>query len=136
MNADSEHPTPLEAGFDRIVTPFQVFAHDQSTAGYLLVVCTVTALIVANSPLAHGYEALIETQLGFVVGDRTFEMSVHHWVNSGMMSLFFFRSGLGNQTRNFSWRIRKSRSVTPCCDCRHRRDGCACIDFLWHQSRN
>ncbi|MGD8801978.1 MAG: Na+/H+ antiporter NhaA, partial [Gammaproteobacteria bacterium] len=84
----------LEQGAERVVTPFQEFIRDQTTGSILLLACTVAALIIANSPLAHDYEALIETQAGFVLGEWSLKMSLRHWVNDGLMSLFFFVLGL------------------------------------------
>ncbi len=86
--------SPLEAGFHQVVTPFQEFIHDQKTASVLLLLSTLAALIIANSPLAHAYHSLIETRIGFVFGNSDYSMSLHHWVNDGLMALFFFTLGL------------------------------------------
>lgn len=86
--------SPLEAGFQQVVTPFQEFIHDQKTASVLLLLSTLAALIIANSPLAHAYHSLIDTPMGFVLGDHNYSMSLHHWVNDGLMALFFFTLGL------------------------------------------
>lgn len=87
-------PTPIEAEFERIVSPFQALVRDQSTAGILLLLCTAIALFVTNSSLGDTYASLIETCAGFVFGEWSFEMTTLHWVNSGLMSLFFFLLGL------------------------------------------
>ncbi len=84
----------LEQGAEGVVTPFQEFIRDQTTGSILLLLCTAAALIIANSPLAHDYEALIEAQAGFILGDWSLQMSLRHWVNDGLMSLFFFVLGL------------------------------------------
>lgn len=96
MNKDSgsQYPSALEAGVERVVTPFQEFIRDQTTTSVLLLLCTFIALILANSPWAHNYEALIKMPVGFVVGDWSMVMSVHEWVNDGLMALFFFVLGL------------------------------------------
>ncbi len=79
---------------ERVVTPFQEFIKDQTSASVLLLLCTIAALIVANSPIAHHYEALLHSQAGFVFGDWSLKMSLRHWINEGLMSLFFFILGL------------------------------------------
>ena len=84
----------LEKGFANAVSPFQDFIHEQKTASTLLLSSTLIALIIANSPLADVYQALIETHFGFVLGDKDYSMSLHHWVNDGLMALFFFIPGL------------------------------------------
>jgi hypothetical protein len=46
--------TPLERKLEKIISPFQRFTHDQATGSILLIVCTLTALLVANSTLDAG----------------------------------------------------------------------------------
>ena len=86
--------TSLERKVERIILPFQRFTHDQATGSILLIICTLTALLVANSTLAHEYEALILTRTGLVFGDWSLTMNLRHWINEGLMSLFFFVLGL------------------------------------------
>jgi NhaA family Na+:H+ antiporter len=85
---------PLEPGFARIVSPFQEFVRSQLAGGVLLIGCTIAALVLANSGLAHFYESLLHTSIGFHVGDFAMEMSVRHWINDLLMAMFFFVLGL------------------------------------------
>jgi len=87
-------PSSLELGLERVLSPFQKFISDQKTGSILLVICTLGALLIANSPLAREYEALVETPAGLVFGEWSFRMSVRHWINDGLLSLFFFVLGL------------------------------------------
>ncbi len=91
---EAEATSVLEKGFAQVITPFQRFIRDQKTGSALLLLCTVVALLVANSPLASAYESLINTRIGFVFGGESYAMSLHHWVNDGLMALFFFVLGL------------------------------------------
>ena len=84
----------LEKGFANAVSPFQNFIHEQKSTSMLWLLSTLIALITANSPLADACLALIETRFGFVLGDRDYSMSLYHWVNDGLMALFFFTPGL------------------------------------------
>ena len=86
--------TPLEKKLEDIIPPFQRFTHDQTTGSILLIICTLTALLIANSTLARGYESLLLTETGLVFGEWSLTMSLRHWVNEGLMSLFFFVLGL------------------------------------------
>lgn len=52
------------------------------------------ALALANSPLAHHYLHALHVPLGLNLGDWRIEKSLHHWVNDGLMALFFFVVGL------------------------------------------
>jgi len=88
------YPNPLEARLERIITPFQEFTRDQTTGSILLILCTLVALGLANSPFADSYENLVDMHVGFVLGEWSLTMSLRHWINDGMMSLFFFVLGL------------------------------------------
>ena len=70
------------------------FVKDESFSGILLFVATVAALIVANSSLAESYFALWHTPLGVTVGSHTISMDLMHWINDGLMALFFLMVGL------------------------------------------
>lgn len=85
---------PWERALDRVLTPFEEFIHRQTTSGLLLMVTTVIALFLANGPLADAYHALVELPLGVRIGDWGLEKSLHHWVNDGLMALFFFVVGM------------------------------------------
>lgn len=60
----------------------------------LLLVATIVALIWANSPWSSSYVDLWSTELKLGVGDLAIEHDLGHWVNDGLMVLFFFVVGL------------------------------------------
>ena len=92
--AQREYLAPWERAFERILTPFEEFLHRQTTMGVLLMLCAIAALVIGNSPLAPGYAHLLHTKIAIVAGDWRIEHSVHHWINDGLMTLFFFVVGL------------------------------------------
>ncbi len=83
-----------EKSFDRVLTPFEEFIHRQTTSGLLLMCMAVLALVLANGPLASTYEDVLHMLVSFNFGNWTLEMSLHHWINDGLMALFFFVVGL------------------------------------------
>ena len=85
---------PWEKSFDKILTPFEEFIHQQTTSGLLLMGMAVIALILANSPLASGYTHFMHTMISLGAGSWKLEMSLHHLINDGLMALFFFVVGL------------------------------------------
>jgi NhaA family Na+:H+ antiporter len=85
---------PWEKSFDKILTPFEEFIHRQTTSGLLLMGTAVLALVLANGPLSSAYERLVQTPIGLAIGGWTLEMTLHHWINDGLMALFFFVVGL------------------------------------------
>lgn len=93
-NDNNIYPGAMEAHFERVINPFQDFIRYQTTGSILLIFCTIIALIIANSAFAHDYEQLIDMKMGFVFGDWSFKMSLRHWINDGLMALFFFVLGL------------------------------------------
>jgi NhaA family Na+:H+ antiporter len=78
----------------RILQPMQEFIDHEQSSGIILLAMTILALLIANSPLATGYFALLDTKVGFVAGPFELKESVLHWVNDGLMVLFFFLVGL------------------------------------------
>lgn len=83
-------PSPIK----RIVQPLQDFLKWETAGGFVLMGTTVLALIVANSPLAAGYHSLLEFPLTIKLGRFSLTRSSVHWIDDGLMVLFFFVIGL------------------------------------------
>jgi len=85
---------PWEQAFDKVLTPLDEFIHRQTTSGVMLMLCAVLALFVANSQWHDIYNQFLNTK--FTIGFPNFQLSksVHHWINDGLMALFFFVIGL------------------------------------------
>jgi NhaA family Na+:H+ antiporter len=60
----------------------------------------VLAVVLANGPFASAYEPVVHTLIGLNIGSWTVEKTLHHWINDGLMALFFFRRWSGADTRN------------------------------------
>ncbi|MBC8074872.1 MAG: Na+/H+ antiporter NhaA [Chloroflexales bacterium] len=78
----------------RVLRPMQEFVGRSESSGIILLFVTVLALLLANSPLAGAYNALLETKAGIAIGPFTLEETLLHWVNDGLMVVFFFVIGL------------------------------------------
>ncbi len=70
------------------------FLKGQYSSSMVLIVATAVALAVANSSLAAEYQMLLDTHLGMTTDFLTLNLSVAHWVNDGLMALFFLLVGL------------------------------------------
>lgn len=70
------------------------FLQNEAAGGYVLMAAAALALVVANSPMAPTYFAALETHLGFALGPVHLDESVLHWINDGLMALFFLLVGL------------------------------------------
>ncbi len=77
-----------------IKNPFDRFFSIEASGGILLLIATLLALIWANSPWKENYHHLWETHLSFDVGTFHLSKSFHHWINDGLMAIFFFVVGL------------------------------------------
>jgi NhaA family Na+:H+ antiporter len=77
-----------------ITSPFVRFAKMEAAGGIVLLASTIAALIWSNSPWAHSYHDLLETKLTVGFGSFVVTENRHHWINDGLMSLFFFLVGL------------------------------------------
>ena len=92
--AGKEYLAPWEKAFDQILTPLEEFIHRQTTSGVLLMICAVVALVIGNGPWAEDFHHLLETKSTLGTANWNVSMSIHHWVNDGLMALFFFVVGL------------------------------------------
>jgi NhaA family Na+:H+ antiporter len=79
-------PVPLKA--------LREFLRLESAGGILLLAAAALALIVSNSPLAALYESLLNLHFGPTIGALSLEKSLLHWINDGLMAVFFFLVGL------------------------------------------
>lgn len=83
--------TPIEI----ITTPIQRFIQQEKSGGLVLGLSVIIALILANTPLKDAYHHFFEHKLGFLFdGETYFNFSIHHWINDGLMAIFFFVVGL------------------------------------------
>jgi len=89
-----DYKAPLETQVRRILTPLEDFIRNELASSILMVGCTVLALIMANTALAHIYEEFLHIHITLVLGPWTLDATVHHWINDGLMAFFFFVVGL------------------------------------------
>ncbi|MET7330681.1 Na+/H+ antiporter NhaA [Nonomuraea sp. NPDC005650] len=72
----------------------RAFLRTEAGSTSVLLVATVLALLWANSPWADTYEAFWHIPMGISFGDAAFSLDLRHWVNDGLMTVFFFLIGL------------------------------------------
>jgi NhaA family Na+:H+ antiporter len=89
-----EEPKPDPKPIDRLMRPVQLFGQHKLAGAGLLMLATVLAMVWANSPWAESYHHLLHLQVGLNIGDVVLEKSLHHWINDGLMGIFFFLVGL------------------------------------------
>jgi NhaA family Na+:H+ antiporter len=70
----------------KLTRTFKEFFDDQKSSGIVLIVCTVVSLVITNSPIGENYLSLWHFYLA--------GLSVEHWINDGLMAIFFLLIGL------------------------------------------
>jgi len=70
------------------------FASWAPSTGVLLLLMSIVAVALTNSAAGPGFEALWERTLGITFGDGSFRMSLRHWVNDALLTVFFLVVGL------------------------------------------
>lgn len=84
-----------EAPIEKVVRPIQKFIQLEKSGGLVLAISVIIAMILANSPWYNDYHHFFEHKIGFLFDGKTYlQYSVHHWINDGLMSIFFFVVGL------------------------------------------
>lgn len=85
-------PTPAEKW---IINPITNFISKSTTGGIVLFVTAVLAIFLANSQWQDWYHHIWEHKFGFYIdGESYLNLSLHHWINDGLMAIFFFVVGL------------------------------------------
>ena len=94
MKKYSEADVLPKERIDKVISPIVRFMHVESASGIVLVLATVLAIVLANSPLAKDFLSLWKTYAGIAIGDFTLKLSLQHWINDLLMAVFFFVIGL------------------------------------------
>ena len=89
----TENLLPREP-IDVLVDPLRRFLHIAAASGVVLLVATTVALVLANLPTAEWYLKLWKTRLAIGLGSFQMDYSLQHWINDGLMAVFFFVIGL------------------------------------------
>lgn len=89
MNEQKNYP------IDKINKPLQKFIQNEKAGGIVLGISVIIALILANSPFSNAYHHFFEHKIGIQFDGKSYlEYSLHHWINDGLMAVFFFVVGL------------------------------------------
>lgn len=83
-----------KAPIDYILRPFRMFAHNNSAGGILLAACVAAAMLWANSAWGESYFSLWQQTATVQVGALQMEKTLKHWIDDGLMAIFFFLVGL------------------------------------------
>ncbi|MEO6652746.1 MAG: Na+/H+ antiporter NhaA [Ilumatobacteraceae bacterium] len=93
-STDTSQPPIVQTVSDKLIRPLSDFLHKEASAGILLVMAAVVAMIWANSPFSDSYFHLWSTEAVLGIGDFEIALNLKEWINDAAMVLFFFVVGL------------------------------------------
>src|SRR5690606_12875940 len=94
--------------------PAAEFLRIEPAAGIVLLACAVLALLWANSPWSQSYADLWAMEITLRFGEFTISHDLGHWINDGLMAIFFFVVGMEIKSEIVSGELRSVRTaVTP-----------------------
>ena len=99
----------------RAVDYIHAFLRHESVSGILLVLAAILAMIMANHPaLAPLYDSFLHTKASVKIGDIGLEKGLLHWINDGLMAIFFLLVGLELKREYYAGELKsRERVVMP-----------------------
>lgn len=94
-----------------VARPLQSFLAAEASSGILLLAAALIAIVWANSPWRGAYEDLWRTELAVGLGDWALREDLRHWINDGLMSLFFLVVGLEIKREFLTGELRHPRAA-------------------------
>ena len=82
---------------------FKAFFDSEKSSGLLLIICTAIAIAVANSTIGLSYRSLLHRTVG--------GLSIEHWINDGLMAIFFLHIGLEIEREVYNGELSKFRQA-------------------------
>ncbi len=90
----SSHVRPKEKPIDHLRAPIERIIHLENMSGIALIAGAVVALVLANLPVAEAVDHFWHTHINVTFGPIELDESLTHWINDGLMTVFFFVAGL------------------------------------------
>lgn len=73
---------------------FLEFFNSEQASGIVLILCTIASILIANSPFGKNFLDLWHMKIGIETRDIALRYSLEHWINDGLMVIFFLLIGL------------------------------------------
>jgi len=77
-----------------LIAPLSDFFKQESASGIVIILAATLGIIWANSTFSASYFSILETYFKFEFSTFSFEMDIAHFINDGLMTIFFFLVGL------------------------------------------
>lgn len=111
MRQDDDRPQLPGQLIDWLTKPVARFLRIEAAAGSILLLFTVVALLVSNSPWGNAFLAMWEIPVGIGIGELEFSRSIREWINDALMTLFFFLVALELKRELVLGELRKPRTA-------------------------
>ncbi|MGH9180828.1 MAG: Na+/H+ antiporter NhaA, partial [Acidimicrobiales bacterium] len=111
MSAPTTSPTESPLAPARLPRLVRQFVQTEVSGGVVLLAAAAVALVWANSPWQQGYRDLWDVELSFGVGTFLVVDDLRHWVNEGLMAIFFFVVGLEIKRELVTGELRRWRTA-------------------------
>lgn len=96
----------------RLTKLFSEFFESEQSSGILLLLCTVASLGVANSAFGQNYLDFWHVKVGFDAGAVHLKYSIEHWINDGLMVIFFLMIGLEIEREIYAGELSDLKNAT------------------------
>lgn len=96
----------------RLTKIFSDFLKSEQVSGMILLINSLLALLLANSPLGERFIAFWQLQLGFDLGTIHLKHSLEQWINDGLMAIFFLLIGLEIEREIYQGELRNLRNAS------------------------
>jgi len=98
----------------RALSALREFMRQEAAGGYVLMAAAALALLLANSPWASAYNAVLHIEVGGTIAGLAMRESLAHWINDGLMAVFFLLVGLEIKREVLDGQLSKpSRLILP-----------------------
>ncbi len=87
-------PVRTRSPLVRMLSPLRDFLATEASGAILLATGAIGALVWANSPWSASYEVLWSSRAAVTIAGHTLDLDLRHWINDGLMTVFFFVVGL------------------------------------------
>jgi Na+:H+ antiporter, NhaA family len=97
---------------NKLTKLFLEFLESEQSSGLFLILCTVASIIITNSYFGKSYSDFWHTKIGFELGDIALKYSVEHWINDGLMAIFFLLIGLEIERELYVGELSEPKNAT------------------------
>jgi NhaA family Na+:H+ antiporter len=115
IQADKPFQSLLEKQFSYFMSPLETFIHKQTTSGILLVIFSIVAFALSNSPWKEFLENVGDVPLGIIIDRWDFSLSIKDWISQGLMTLFFFLTGLELKREILAGKLTDIKEISLVC---------------------